>query len=417
MPAFPLKVSANGRYLVDSDGAPFFYHADSAWRMPQRLEREEVSQYLDDRAARGFSAVHVHAINKEREGAANRAGHQPFDPPGDMARPNEPYWDHLDGVLEAIALRGMLAVVSASWLGAGGAGWRPGLTLESARAYGRFLGNRYKHLDNILWVQGGDNDPGDRIDAVRALAAEIGDAAPHQLQTYHAAAEHPSSTFFHGDSWLDIDMAYTYEEAYKQVLAQYARPAPARPVILGETGYEGEANTGFPWSARLVRQQPYWALLSGACGHAYGSATVWHFGEGWAQALDKPALGQMRHVRELFAPKAWHELVPDRTSEMLTAGRGEGPEHVAAARSTDGSLALAYLPTRRTVTVDLGRLCRPVRVSWYDPTSGEYIRVTDTPLHNSGATDLTPPTANSIGDDDFVLVIEADREIAPSAAV
>ena len=28
-PSFPLKTSADGRYLVDATGAPFFYHADT----------------------------------------------------------------------------------------------------------------------------------------------------------------------------------------------------------------------------------------------------------------------------------------------------------------------------------------------------------------------------------------------------
>lgn len=30
-PAFPLKVSANGRYLIDAAGAPFIVHAGTSW--------------------------------------------------------------------------------------------------------------------------------------------------------------------------------------------------------------------------------------------------------------------------------------------------------------------------------------------------------------------------------------------------
>src|SRR5437879_3834645 len=49
-----LQVSPNGRYFVDQDGKPFFYLGDTAWLLFQRLNREEVDEYLKDRAAKGF---------------------------------------------------------------------------------------------------------------------------------------------------------------------------------------------------------------------------------------------------------------------------------------------------------------------------------------------------------------------------
>jgi hypothetical protein len=50
-PAFPLKASADGRYLVDQQGRPFFYHADTAWCAVKKLTLEEFESYLDRRAA------------------------------------------------------------------------------------------------------------------------------------------------------------------------------------------------------------------------------------------------------------------------------------------------------------------------------------------------------------------------------
>jgi len=41
-----MKVSANGRYLVDRDGKPFFYLADTAWRLFYETDRQEAEDYL-----------------------------------------------------------------------------------------------------------------------------------------------------------------------------------------------------------------------------------------------------------------------------------------------------------------------------------------------------------------------------------
>ena len=46
-----LRISADRRYFVTADGAPFFYLADTAWELFHRLDRAEAEMYLSDRAA------------------------------------------------------------------------------------------------------------------------------------------------------------------------------------------------------------------------------------------------------------------------------------------------------------------------------------------------------------------------------
>src|SRR5262245_14993849 len=48
-----LKVSPNGRYFIDQDNKPFFYLGDTVWLIFQRLNKEELEEYLKDRAAKG----------------------------------------------------------------------------------------------------------------------------------------------------------------------------------------------------------------------------------------------------------------------------------------------------------------------------------------------------------------------------
>ena len=57
-----LKVSDNRRFLVTSDGRPFFWLGDTAWELFHRLNREEAERYLKHRAAQGFSNRATNAV-------------------------------------------------------------------------------------------------------------------------------------------------------------------------------------------------------------------------------------------------------------------------------------------------------------------------------------------------------------------
>ena len=144
-PAFPLKPSDDGRYLTDAAGKPFFYHADTAWALPKKATIEDAAEYFDLRVKEGFTAIHLHTVSKEAGPVKNVNGDEPFAPLDDILKPNEPYWRHLDGVIEAAEKRGLLAAVSALWIRWGGRdkeGWRNQLTETNAGAYGAFLGKR-----------------------------------------------------------------------------------------------------------------------------------------------------------------------------------------------------------------------------------------------------------------------------------
>ena len=47
-----LKVSDNRRFLVTSEGRPFFWLGDTAWELFHRLNREDAERYLKNRADR-----------------------------------------------------------------------------------------------------------------------------------------------------------------------------------------------------------------------------------------------------------------------------------------------------------------------------------------------------------------------------
>jgi hypothetical protein len=70
-----------------------------------------------------------------------------------------------------------------------------------------------------------------------------------------------------------------------------------------------------------------------------------------------------------------------------------------------GSLALVYVPSQRTVTLDLRVLDTPqVTVDLLDPTTADTRRVGDWPTDQTVQVDT--PSANAAGDDDWVIVVQ-----------
>lgn len=403
-PAFPLRSSTDGRYLMDAKNQPFFYQADTAWALTKRFGPEDVRAYLDNAKQSGFTAVQVHTLSKEVSPVRNSAGELPFDESEDILKPNEKYWKNVDSVIDEAGKRGLLVSMAALWIRWGGRdkeGWRYHLTNENARTYGRFLGKRYRNAQNLIWIVGGDANPIERSHAVAEIARGIKEHAPHHLITVHNRPQYSSAAFFGNEPWLDVNMAYTYEEVYPHVLGEYFRVGKPRPIFLGESGYEKEANDGRPGTPFRMRKQAWQAVLSGALGgHTYGHREIWRLGPEWRQALTAPGRAQMRFVRELLVAYPWYKLVPDAYDKLLTGGRSwfGAEDYVTAAATPDGKLALAYLPAQTTLQVDLSRMNGPVRARWFDPTDGSWA--------DADPRKLTSPARNSAGDADFVLVLE-----------
>ena len=74
-----LSISGDRRRIL-KDSEVFFYLADTAWTLLQRLSREEIVYYLDVRKEQGFNAVQVSYIS-EFDGVRlpNREGQLPFN--------------------------------------------------------------------------------------------------------------------------------------------------------------------------------------------------------------------------------------------------------------------------------------------------------------------------------------------------
>ena len=414
--AFPLRVSANGRYLEDRTGKPFLLHGDSPWSLMVQLSREDVELYLEDRRSRGFNTLLTSLIehNFADDPPRNWYGDAPFLTPGDFSTPNEAYFAHADWVLQRARDLGFTVFLTPAYLGYGGGdeGWYQELvasTAEIRREYGRFLGERYQDMENIIWTHGGDYNPPNR-DVVRDIAEGIREYTPGRLETAHCVRETAAADYW-PEPWLTLNNVYTGRAVYSDSLEQYNRPGPLAFFFL-EGLYEHEHST----TPTRLRTQAYHALLSGAAGQIFGNNPIWHFdGPGlypapvtWKEALDGPGSRGMAIVWSLFSSLQWWMLVPDVDNQVLVAGLGDGQGRAVAAQTGDGGLAVVYVPTVRDIELDFSTFSGPrVAAEWHDPSSGAVTSGTGSTFDALGLQTLRPPGANDAGDSDWVLVLRS----------
>ncbi|MHC1763067.1 MAG: glycoside hydrolase family 140 protein [Verrucomicrobiia bacterium] len=434
-PTFPLQISENRRHLVDQKGVPFLYQADTPWMLFVKLSEAEAKEYIARRKEQGFTALQVMLTGFL--GMTNRAGELPFagtPPEQDFARPNEKFFAHVDLVVAEARRQGMLLAIAPAWSGCCGEGWagkekddRPkplnANGVAKSRDLGRWLGLRYGKFDHVLWILGGDIDPDNAREEIRGLGHGIKEAAPQHLITYHASSSHSSTDIWPADEpWLDVSMVYTYfrgfnkawnknqPDVYEVSHAEFAK-TPLRPFFLGESTYEGEHGA---WGSALqARKQAYWCVLGGGCGHAYGSPN-WNFPANWRQVLEQPGALSLKHLRSLLESRPWWKLVPDAQNVVAVGGRGSiaTNNYAVTAIADDASFAIAYLPTRRTLTLDMAKLSGDtLKGWWFNPRDGKVTVIGKFP--NTGEREFTPPDlAEQL---DWVLVLDNAARNYPQA--
>jgi chitodextrinase len=418
---YPLRVSANRRYLVDRDGVPFLLMGDSPQALTANLSEAEADAFFADRAAAGFNAVWVNLLcatyTGGRPDGSTYDGIVPFTTPDDLATPNPAFFARVDDMLNLAAKHGIVVILDPAETGSYLSVLLANGVVKS-HDYGRFLGARYRDFDNIVWMSGNDfqswQNPGDDA-VVQAVARGIRREDSRHLHTVEL--DYLVSGSLDDPDWaplIELNASYTYYPTYAQVLADYDRP-DAPPTFMVEANYEFEHNAADPGTPQILRRQEYWTMLSGAAGQLYGNGYTWPFRGGWQSNLDTPGSAQVAHVLALLAPRPWWNLIPDQHHFVVVGGNGTfsdtgslgASDYLTAARTPDGALVLAYMPTVRTITVEMSKLGGPAVASWYDPSNGASHAIPGSPFQNFGRLRFTPPGSNADGDGDWVLVLEA----------
>jgi hypothetical protein len=429
-----IGVSENKRFLVNEDGSPFFWLADTAWELFHRLTLEEAELYLENRRQRGFSVIQAVALAEfDGLGAVNAYGELPLIDM-DPTRPNERYFQHVDAVVKMAEEKGLVIGMLPTWGDKVLVLWGGGPVIfdaQNARVYGEYLGKRYRDAANVIWILGGDR-PGDGLVELWTAMAEGLDkgAGSHKLTTLHPCGGRGSSEWFHACPWLDMNMWQSghslLDAPIWEMIGQDLQKRPLKPVVDAEPNYEDHpidpfSRTWKPEYGRFndydVRKQSYRSVFAGGCGVTYGHHTIWQFYKPprepinypvffWDEAIYRPGAAQLVHLKNLMLSRPYLNRMPDQG--LLLSYPGEAGSRVQATRDLEGSYAFVYIPQAgQTVSLDLGRFAGPLTACWYDPRTGHSFQIGDFP--NQGKQDFVSP----LGGPDWVLVLDESARRYP----
>ena len=413
------RPAANARHLISGNGTPFFWLADSADALPRRLDRAGVDLYLRTRAAQRFTVIQAAACGGvDALRRPNAYGLLPFDD-GDLTRPNEGYFAHLDHVVLRANALGLAVAIQPVGAGFAARGLVPG----PVASYTAFLARRYRD-QAVMWVVGS----GDGVEDAdqRALWTAMGktlreESRARQLIAYlPVAVPTQGAPWCQAQPWMDLALHRSglSPQPWASIAAGYASE-PARPLLDGDPGREDQPAPGGECDGRLSAHQErmvaYWSVFSGACGHTYANHSVCCFHDDtttgdeartrWQDALHDPAAEQMHYLRQLLEARPYQSRVPDQS--LLAQAQSDPARYQCATRGDDddfggdrGSYAFIYTPLQQPVTVDLTRLTGSlVEAAWFDPRTGRSIWLGQFPVR--GLRTFTPP-----GEDDWVLVLD-----------
>ncbi len=425
-----IKVSPTGRFLQTADGKPFFWLGDTAWELFHRLTREEAELYLKNRADKGFTVIQAVAL-AELDGLhdPNPYGEIPLEN-DDPTKPREAYFQHVDFIIRKANDLGLQIGLLPTWgdkLSKDRWGAGPEIfTVENAKVYGRWIGNRYKNQKNVIWILGGDRNPRNENDVAiwRAMADGIAEGVgghDKALMTFHPQPNNledgGSAKWFHNDAWLDFNMFQTghcRENNLWDRMELVYNLKPVKPVLDGEPLYEDhpvcfnakELGTS---SAYDVRKHAYINVFAGAFGHTYGCHDIWqmyapnrtpingpHFP--WYVAMDLPGAAQMKYLRQLIESRPMFDRVPDQT---LITNALNANDHIQATRGKD--YLFVYSAQGKKFVVNTSRISgKEINAYWYNPRNGEVKEMGK--VAKQSQQEFAPPTSGY--GQDWVLIID-----------
>lgn len=394
---FPLKVSANGRYFVDQNDAAFFWLGTTQWELFHGNSFDDARTIIELSRINGFTVIQVKLLGGDCT-KPNAHGHKAMID-DDPAKPNDAYFKNVDAVIKLAADNDMIILPAIYHQR-----YRNYITMQNARAWAKWLGQRYKDVSNIVWTTTPEAKK-EFIPVIRELAAGLreGDGGGH-LMSFKPDPSPYSSSFLHDETWLDFDSMQTWNAVkliYPMIAYDY-HLKPAKPVLMAEGAYEAGTEYSFEVTPLWVRRQAWYTYLAGAV-HGYGHNASWRLLPTWKEALDAPGAVQMGVLKNIITTrKQWWLLVPDQgvfasggdivpvalpkydASEeersaytrglkpSMTDGRATGDLLHLAARHEGGKWAILYLADKASFSVNMSKIGSPkVNVSWINPITGK----------------------------------------------
>jgi Protein of unknown function (DUF4038)/Putative collagen-binding domain of a collagenase len=448
---FPLKISPNGRYFTDRNGNPFFFMMDAGWYSNTQLTPAQIDQYLDDRKARGFTAIIVQFTMQEYSSQVpsyeNVFGFAPWSTITNTGSPNfqatavdfsstvNNFWNNADYVVQGCYRRGMAIVAFPAYSGFVGDGdeWYTPMMADTAahlQAFGAFFAQRYGSYGHMIVGMSGDRNQV-QADMLQNWQIVLGmQSVRNDFLIYNKGARDTSGTaellsagglaLYPGFNVNNIYCSNTASTAYtaaSMTQTEFAR-TPVKPLLVDEIHYENDPVSGA--TLNDVRRAMWSPLCSGAATGCFGNLVLLGFGgaTSWNTGAVSPASVLAAYLNTSGAQHAsnyaklvtsypWQKLASAGVSATLvTTSLGSGAATIVPGLASDGTFAFIYTGSGNGFTVDLSQLSiGSITARWYDPTNGTFTTASGSPFTNTGTHAFTTPGNNSAGDPDWVLVL------------
>jgi len=434
-----LKIHENGRFLQYEDGKPFFYLGDTAWDLFHRITGDEVEYYMSVRASQGFNVIQCVLLtnfpNRYDRYALKDNDFSKFDYDTEG---KESYWAGVDACLDVAEKYGIYLAIIPMWNSSYD---DPETTLfkgyEPSYEFGKFIGDRYKDRNNIIWLLGGDVFVKPYMHEIfDGLAAGIKDGERednHHLMSFHPHGPSNTITELGGDrdyfDFVTSQSGHTVEHSYQPYNLFPPMMEAGKPFLDSEPHYEDHvANWAAEfkkWDASDIREGAYESVFSGACGQGYGNPIIAFFlyepiskygchfyvgnvkkdnlpENGWHDAIRHEGAEQLKYLKQLRLSRPYFNLRP--APELVLNSQDDVLfGKITAARGDD--YAFIYTPHGREIHVDATSLDQQfVRASWFNPRTGEEKEIC---LMTSRKAVFVPETCGK--GQDWVLILDGGK--------
>ncbi len=399
---FPLSISADSRYLQQSNGTPFLICADSTWSIAVNIPLADINTFLTTITGQGFNAVMMNVIEhyftivkppKERSGLlpftkrldGNTFTGSPNGTTGsngtqgqftaddysninnqaaDWTFPNTSYWQAVETILNACLSHNVVVFAWVSYLGfqAGEQGWlREMVVLDSIIGsggfagqpwadntksklwnYGAWLADRWKTYPNIIWVIGGDYGSGSQ-----PLTTQQQNAVNSVMSGMKSVSGQASTLFTAHWNKPSLSTDTSLSAGSFDLNLAYCDEAVAETTRSGYAhspttpAFLGEYNyeAGLFGGSAPYRKYLYWGFLGGISGGFFGHEQLWRFDPTYASFMNTQGTLDASRQFNFWKSKPWWRLKPSGLGGMGTLITAGGG--TASPQSTDYVAAAA----------------------------------------------------------------------------